>query len=47
MSIKAFEVSVVVHNDKSFEIPAVPFTYFSPSKGKYEELLSGPIKFTL
>jgi hypothetical protein len=43
---KSFEISIVPHTDKDFELPPVVFTYFDPRQAKYQSRSLNPIHFS-
>ncbi|MBN3037893.1 MAG: protein BatD [Candidatus Omnitrophica bacterium] len=44
---KVFEQVIIPKNDKVDLVPEVKFSFFNPNKGKYEEVVRGPIPITV
>ncbi len=42
---KTFEISIAVHTDHGFEVGAIPFVYFNPVDGCYEQLTLPKLTF--
>ena len=43
---KTFELAIIPRTSGAYTIPAITFSYFDPSKGKYQTIATNPIRIT-